>query len=313
MNKRYSVRIAGIGSYLPNAVVTNKMLEAWYGADAKWTESHLGIKERRWTGTDELTSDLAHKAALKAIEDSGLTKSEIDLMIVATSSPDRISPSTACIVAEKLGVSCPSFDINAVCTGFLYGLNIATPLIEAGAYKNILLVASETYSKITDKESRECVYFGDGAGAVILSKSNQGWISTKIYSDARGKEAFTVPIGGTFKMNGKAVFETGITNLPLAIEDILQTNSRSVNEVSFLVPHQPGIKMLQVVADRVGLPFEKVVTVMDRYANTAAASIPIALDTLVKSGKLVEGDLVLLASIGSGGTWGEGLISYSSK
>jgi len=310
MNKRYSVRIAGIGSYLPNAVVTNKMLEAWYGADAKWTESHLGIKERRWTGTDELTSDLAYKAALKAIEDSGLTKSEIDLMIVATSSPDRISPSTACIVAEKLGVSCPSFDINAVCTGFLYGLNIATPLIEAGAYKNILLVASETYSKITDKESRECVYFGDGAGAVILSKSNQGWISTKIYSDGRGKEAFTVPIGGKFKMDGKAVFETGIVNLPLAIKSILKTNNITVDEVSFLVPHQPGIKMLEVVADKVGLPFEKVITVMDKYANTAAASIPIALDTLVKSGKLVDGDTLLLASIGSGWTWGAGLIKW---
>ena len=310
MSKRYNVKIAGIGSYVPYAVVTNEMLETWYGANAKWTENHLGIKERRWSANNELTSDLAYRAALKAIEDSGLNRNEIDLMIVATSSPDRISPSTACIVAEKLEVSCPSFDINAVCTGFLYGLNIATPLIEAGTYKNILLIASETYSKITDRESRDCVYFGDGAGAVVLSKSNEGWISTKIYSDGRGKEAFTTPIGGKFKMDGKAVFATGIVNLPLAIEDILQTNKLTVNEVSFLVPHQPGIKMLEVVADRVGLPFEKVVTVMDRYANTAAASIPIALDTLVKSGKLVDGDNILLASIGSGWTWGAGLIKW---
>jgi len=310
MSIQYGVKIAGIGSYLPDAVVTNEMLETWYGANAKWTESHLGIKERRWTATDELTSDLACRAALKAIKDSGLSSNEIDLMIVATSSPDRISPSTACIVAEKLQISCPSFDINAVCTGFLYGLNIATPLIQAGAYKSILLIASETYSKITDRHSRDCVYFGDGAGAVVLSKSEEGYISTKIYSDGKGKEAFTTAIGGKFKMNGKAVFETGITNLPLAIDDILKTNNITVDEVAYLVPHQPGIKMLQVVADRVGLPFEKVVTVMDKYANTAAASIPIALDTLIKSGKLLDGDNILLASIGSGWTWGAGLINY---
>jgi len=310
MSKKYNVRIAGIGSYLPDAVVTNEMLETWYGVNAKWTESHLGIKERRWTAANELTSDLACKAALKAITDAGINKDEIDLMIVATSSPDRISPSTACIVAEQLQISCPSFDINSVCTGFLYGLNIATPLIEAGAYKNILLIASETYSKITDKESRDCVYFGDGAGAVILSKSEESWISTKIYSDGRGKEAFTTPIGGKFKMDGKAVFQTGTTKLPLAIEHILQTNNITVDEIAYLVPHQPGIKMLEVVADKVGLPFEKVITVMDRYANTAAASIPVALDTLVKSGKLVDGDTILLASVGSGWTWGVGLIKW---
>jgi len=310
MSKKYNVNIAGIGSYLPDAIVTNEMLETWYGANAKWTENHLGIKERRWSANNELTSDLAYKAALKAIEDSGLGKNEIDLMIIATSSPDRISPSTACIVAEKLEVSCPSFDVNAVCSGFLYGLNIATPLIEAGAYRNILLIASETYSKITNKESRDCVYFGDGAGAVVLSKSDEGWITTKIYSDGRGKEAFTTPIGGKFKMNGKAVFETGTNNLPIAINDILQTNNIPIDKVAFLVPHQPGIKMLEVVADKVGLPFEKVITVMDKYANTAAASIPIALDTLVKSGKVVDGDTVLLASIGSGWTWGAGLIKW---
>lgn len=310
MSKRYSVEIVGIGSYVPSAVVTNELLETWYGADAKWTESHLGIKERRWTATNELTSDLAYKAGLRAIKDSGLVKEDIDLIILATSSPDRISPSTACIVAEKLEVGCPSFDINAVCTGFLYGLNIATPLIEAGAYRNILLIASETYSKITDRESRDCVYFGDGAGAVVLSKSDSGWISTKVYSDGKGKEAFTTPIGGKFTMDGKAVFKTGVANLPLAINGILQTNSITVDRVDYLVPHQPGIKMLEEVAKRVELPFEKVVTVMDKYANTAAASIPIALDSLVKSGKLQGEDMLLLASVGSGWTWGAGLIKW---
>lgn len=308
---RYGVKIKGIGSYLPEKVVTNQDLEMRYGANSEWTENHLGIKERRWV-TDEFTSDLAYQAALKAIDDSGLDKSDIDLIILATSSPDRIAPSTACIVAEKLEVGCPCFDINSVCTGFLYGLNIASPLIHAGAYKNILLIASETYSKITDKSSRECVYFGDGSGAVVLSRSGTGWISTEVYSDGKGKEAFTTPIGGNWEMKGKEVFEAGILNLPLAIDSILKENRLSISIVDYLVPHQPGIKMLEVVANKVGLPFEKVVTVMDKYANIAAASIPIALDTLVKSGKLENGDILLLASVGSGWTWGAGLIKWDN-
>lgn len=312
INMRHGVKIKGIGSYLPESIVTNKDLEKWYGANASWTENHLGIKERRWV-KEEKTSDLAYQAALKAIEDSGLNKSDIDLMIVATSSPDLIAPSTACIVAEKLEIGCPCFDINSVCTGFLYGLNLATPLIETGAYRNILLIASETYSKITDKSNRECVYFGDGAGAVILSKSASGWISTQVYSDGKGKDAFVTPIGGKWKMDGRAVFEAGTSNLPLAINSILKENRLPISIVDHLVPHQPGIKMLEVVADKVGLPFEKVVTVMDKYANIAAASIPIALDSLVKSGKLENEDIILLASVGSGWTWGAGLIKWESK
>ena len=309
---RYGVKIKGIGAYLPEHVITNEELEHAYVANAKWTENHLGIKERRLV-TDEKTSDLAYQAALKALEDSGLDKSDIDLMIIATSSPDTIAPSTACIVAEKLDISCPCFDINSVCTGFLYGLSISAPLIAAGAYRNILLIASETYSKITDSSSRECVYFGDGAGAVVLSKSETGWMSTEVYSDGKGKDAFVTPIGGKWKMDGKAVFEAGTKNLPLAIESILRDNRLPISIVDYLVPHQPGVKMLEVVAEKVGLPFEKVITVMDKYANIAAASIPIALDTLVKSGKLEDGDIVLLASVGSGWTWGAGLIKWDSK
>jgi 3-oxoacyl-[acyl-carrier-protein] synthase-3 len=234
-------------------------------------------------------------------------------MIIATSSPDTIAPSTACIVAEKLDIDCPCFDINSVCTGFLYGLNISAPLIVAGAYRNILLIASETYSKITDKSDRECVYFGDGAGAVVLSRAEHGWISTEVYSDGKGKDAFVTPIGGKWKMKGKEVFEAGTLNLPLAINSILKENRLPISIVDYLVPHQPGIKMLEVVADKVGLPFEKVVTVMDKYANIAAASIPIALDNLVKSGKLEDGDIILLASVASGWTCGAGLIKWDNK
>ena len=309
MLKKCNVSIKGIGSYVPDRLLTNKDLADMYGTDETWPETYLGIKERRWV-VDELASDLGYKAALKAIEDSNITKDEIDLIIVGTSSPDKIAPSTACIIAEKLQVSCPGFDINAVCTGFLYGLNIATSLIETGAYKTVLLIASETYSKITDTTNRDCVYFGDGAGAVVLKKSEEGWISTEVYSDGRGKDGFVTPIGSTFIMDGKAVFQAGTTNLPLAISKLLEDSGLTIEDIDHLVPHQPGIKMLETIAHKVNLPFSKVVTVMDKYANIAAASIPIALDHSIKTGRVKDGDLIMLASVGSGWTWGAGLINW---
>ncbi len=233
-------------------------------------------------------------------------------MIVATSSPDKISPSTACIIADKLNIDCPCFDVNSVCTGFLYGLNIASPLIEAQAYKNILLIATETYSKITDINSRDCVYFGDGAGAVVLTSSDTGWITTEVYSDGKGKDGFMTPIGSTFIMDGKAVFEAGTSKLPLAINKVLSDSGLVVDDIDYMVPHQPGIKMLKVISEKVGLPFEKVVTVMDKYANIAAASIPIALDDAIKSDKIKQGQTILLASVGSGWTWGAGIIKFEN-
>ena len=309
MLKKHSVSIRGVGSYVPDNVLTNKDLAHRYGVNETWPDTHLGIKERRWV-TDESVSDLGYKAALKAIEDSNVASEDIDLVIVGTSSADKLAPSTACIIAEKLNLSCPSFDINSVCTSFLYGLNVATSLIEAKTYKTILLIASETYSKITDTSSRDCVYFGDGAGAVVLTESEQGWISTKVYSDGRGKDGFVTPVGSTFIMDGKAVFQAGISNLPLAINQMLADAEISIEDIDCLIPHQPGIKMLQAIAEKVNLPFSKVVTVMDKYANTAAASIPIALDNYIKAGKMKEGSTILLASIGSGWTWGVGLVNW---
>jgi len=307
--KKYSVSIKGIGSYVPSTVLTNKDLSDQFGVDENWPELYLGIKERRWV-TDELTSDLGYMAALKALEDANMDIKDIDLFILATSSPDKIAPSTACIIGEKLKLTCPCFDVNAVCTGFLYGLNLSTSLIDSGAYKNILLVASETYSRITDKGHRDCVYFGDGAAAVVLSTSKTGWLSTKIYSDPTGKDGFVTPINSTFIMDGKAVFKAGSTNLPIAIKEVLSKLEVNINDVKYLVPHQPSIKMLQSIAQSIELPFEKVVTVMDRYANIAAASIPIALDTVVKKGDIQNGDLIILSSVGSGWTWGAGIIKW---
>jgi 3-oxoacyl-[acyl-carrier-protein] synthase-3 len=307
MIKKYKVKIEGAGSYVPIQILTNEDLSKMYNTNESWPEQYLGIKQRHWV-TEELSSDLGYKAALSAIENSKLELKDIDLMIVATSSPDKISPSTACIIAEKLKIDCPCFDINSVCTGFLYGLNIAAPLIEAKAYKNILLIATETYSKITDTNSRDCVYFGDGAGAMILTESINGWISTQVYSDGKGKDGFATPIGSTFVMDGKAVFEAGISKLPLAITKILNDANVRLEDIDYLVPHQPGIKMLKTISEKVNFPFEKVITVMDKYANIAAASIPIAFHDAIKSNKIKEGQTILLASIGSGWTWGAGLI-----
>lgn len=309
MIKKFGVKIRGIGSYVPDRVVSNTYLHEKYGTSESWPETYLGIRERRWV-TDELSSDLGFMAAKEALEDAKISVGDIDLIVVATSTPDKISPSTACIISEKLGSNCPCFDINSVCTGFLYGLNVCAPLIESRAYKNILLIATETYSKITDVNSRDCVYFGDGAGAVVLSPSDTGWISTEVYSDGKGKNGFFTPIGSTFVMDGKAVFEAGTSKLPLAIEKIIRDTDSSMEEIKCMVPHQPGIKMLRTISEKVGFPFEKVITVMDKYANIAAASIPIALHDAVKSGRIEKGDRVLLASVGSGWTWGAGMIQF---
>lgn len=311
--KKFSVSIKGVGSYTPNNIVTNKDLANRYGMSETWPESYLGIKQRHWVD-GELSSDLGYEAALRAIKNAGISKEDIDLLILATSTPDKIAPSTACIIADKLNVKCPAFDINAVCTGFLYGLNIAIPLIESSTYKNILLIAAETYSTITDKSNRDCVYFGDGAGAVVLSKSNnEGWMTTKVYSDGKGKDGFVTPVGSTFIMNGKAVFETATTQLPLAINELLKETKYTVDKISCVIPHQPGIKVLQKIAETANIPFDKFVTVMDRYANIAAASIPIALDNAIKEGRVNDGDIIMLASIGSGWTWGVGLLKWENK
>lgn len=310
--KKFFVSIKGVGSYVPHNIVTNKDLAKKYGTDEMWPETYLGIKQRRWVD-NELSSDLGYKAALKAIDSAKISKDSIDLLILATSTPDKIAPSTACIIADKLDLKCPAFDINAVCTGFLYGLNIAIPLVDSGVYKNVLLIAAETYSTITDKLNRDCVYFGDGAGAVVISKSNKdGWMTTKIYSDGKGKNGFVTPIGSTFIMDGKAVFQTGTTQLPIAITKLLEDTKYTVDNIKCVIPHQPGIKVLQTIAEKVNIPFNKVVTVMDRYANIAAASIPIALDTAIKEGRIENEDTIMLASIGSGWTWGVGLIKWEN-
>ena len=308
--KLNNIGIIGIGSYAPKKTITNNDIDLLnIGTNSEWTKEKLGIEERRVV-EDELPSDLAYHAAIDAIKDANIDKEDIDLIIVATSSPDRISPSTAIIMAKRLDVKKPAFDINAVCTGFVYGLQIASTLISTKQYKNILLIGADAYSRITDWERRDCVFFGDGAGAVILSEVDGGWISTDLYGDANGKEVFTCHHSGKFQMDGKAVYEFGTRVLPTTIKTSLEKLNIPKEEIDWIIPHQPGHKVLLKTAELLGVPKEKIVFNMTKFANTAGASIPMALDSLYKQNKIKNGDLLVMPAIGSGWTYGVSILKY---
>lgn len=305
-----NIGIIGIGSYVPKKVLTNEDIDL-LGNDTNsdWTKQKLGIEERRVV-EDELPSDLAYNAAIEAIEDAGIDKNDIDLIIVATSSPDRISPSTAIIMAKRLDIKKPAFDINAVCTGFVYGLQMASTLINTKQYKNILLIGADAYSRITDWNRRDCVFFGDGAGAVILSEVEGGWMSTDLYGDANGKEAFTCHHSGKFQMDGKAVYDFGTSVLPSTIKSSLEKLNISNDDVNWIVPHQPGHRVLLKTAEILNFPTDKIVFNMTKFANTAGASIPMALDSLYKKDKIKSGDIIVMPAIGSGWTYGVSILKY---
>lgn len=324
-----NVKIIGTGSYTPETIYTNEYLETILPTSSEWIYKNLGIKERRIAARDECTSDLAANAALNAICDSGLSKDDIDLIIVATATPDRLAPSTAAIVQDKIkAYNSVAFDIAAVCSGFLYGMSVASQFIAAGVYDNVLVIGADTYSRITDWTRRDAVFFGDGAGAAIISHGNvnEGFLAFRLYTDGRGKWNFTIPAGGSempaseetvknglhyFQMNGKAVFETGTQVLPKAIMQVLNDTGLSVNDIDYMIPHQPSIMILQKTAEIIGLPFEKVMTNMDKYANTSGGTIPILLDEVNKSGSLKKGNVILFAAVGSGWTYGASLLKWS--
>lgn len=306
-----SIKIVGIGSYVPDKILTNKEISEFVKTSDEWVINNLGISERRISRDDEFSSDLAVHSSLRAIEDANLNVNDIDFIIMATSSPDRISPSTACLLQEKIGAfNAACVDVNAVCPGFLYGLQIAKGLLSIGQYKNILLVASETYSKITDWNKRDCVFFGDGSGAVVLQSDNNNFCEIDLYADGRGKEAFTVKHGEKFSMIGKEVYENGITKLPKSIIDLLKRTNINSNEINHIIPHQPSINILKKTAEILNIDFSLFGTSMEKFANTAGASIPITLDKLYKENKFKNGDLLLLTTIGSGWVWGSGLIKW---
>lgn len=324
-----NVRIIGTGSYAPETVYTNEYIETIAPTNAQWVRDNLGIKERRIAKPDQPTSDLAAKAGMKAIENAGLTPDDIDLLIVATSTQDRLAPSTAAIVQDKIqAYNSVAFDLAAVCSGFLFSMSTAAQYIATGIYNNALVIGADTFSKIIDWTRRDCVFFGDGAGAAVLTHtdSDKGFLAFRLYTDGRGKFNFTIPGGGSeypmshenvdaghryFQMVGRAVYETGVQVLPKAINQVLADTGISIDEVDFLIPHQPSIRILKDTAEIIGLPFEKVMTNMDRYANTSGGTIPILLDEVNRAGKLKPGSLVLFAAVGSGWTYGASLIRWS--
>jgi 3-oxoacyl-[acyl-carrier-protein] synthase-3 len=310
-----SVKIAGTGSCVPDKILSNREVCEGVSTTPEWVESNLGIFERRVAEDSEQTSDFAARAGLRAVTAAGISVDEVDLIIVATATPDRKSPSTACIVQEKMGIrsKAAAFDVSAVCSGFLYALCTASQFIISGVFRNVLVIGADTFSKITNWERRDCVFFGDGAGAVLLQPTSYsaGLFDFKLFADGTGKDNFTVYPGDEyFTMNGRAVYETGTKVLPEAIMTLLEKQGLVASDIACVIPHQPSIRVLQRTAEVLGMPFDKIKRNMDRYANTAGATVPLLLDEVVRAGQIQEGDLVLFAAVGSGWTWGAAIYRW---
>lgn len=312
-------RIAGTGSYLPKKILTNADLESMVDTTDEWIFTRTGIRERHIVADDEFTSDLALHAARNAIEAAGIATTEIDLIIVATTTPDKIFPSTAVILQHKLGMAgCPAFDIQAVCSGFVYALSTADNFIKSGAAKCALVIGAETFSRITDWTDRgNCILWGDGAGAVILQASaEQGVISTHLHADGKYVEMLHVPRKAdsnsrdTVVMEGNGVFKMAVNTLDAIVDETLTANGMQKSDIDWLVPHQANIRILQATAKKLNMSMDRVVVTVDKHGNTSAASIPLALDTAVRDGRIKRGEIILMEAFGGGFTWGSALIKY---
>jgi 3-oxoacyl-[acyl-carrier-protein] synthase III len=311
-----NARIAGTGSYLPPTILSNADLEKMVDTTDEWIFARTGIKQRHRV-TDERTSDLATQAARNAIEAAGIQAEDIDLIIVATTTPDKIFPSVATMVQRKLGISgCPAFDVQAVCSGFVYALTTAHQFIKSGQYRNVLVIGADTFTRITDYTDRSnCILWGDGAGAVILQASEQpGVLSTHIHADGNYETYLHVPRNDegpdTVVMEGNAVFKMAVNTLDQIVDETLAANNMQKSDIDWLVPHQANIRILQATAKKLDLPMEKVVITVDRHGNTSAASIPLALDTAVRDGRIQRGQILLMEAFGGGFTWGSALVKY---
>ena len=312
-------RIAGTGSYLPKKILTNADLESMVDTTDEWIFTRTGIRERHIVAEDEFTSDLALLAAKNAIEAAGIAAADIDLIIVATTTPDKIFPSTAVILQHKLGIAgCPAFDIQAVCSGFVYALSTADNFIKSGAAKCALVIGAETFSRITDWTDRgNCILWGDGAGAVILQASaEQGVISTHLHADGKYVEMLHVPRKAepnsrdTVVMEGNGVFKMAVNTLDAIVDETLTANGMQKSDIDWLVPHQANIRILQATAKKLSMSMDRVVVTVDKHGNTSAASIPLALDTAVRDGRIKRGEIILMEAFGGGFTWGSALIKY---
>lgn len=316
-------RIIGTGGYLPEKILTNHDLAQMVDTSDEWIFSRTGIRQRHIVADNETTSDLAFQAAKRAIEMAAVDPQSIDLIIVATTTPDFVFPSTACILQEKLGIKSggPAFDIQAVCSGFVYALATADQFIRGGQSKCALVVGAETFSRIMDWNNRgTCVLFGDGAGAVVLQASDRpGIISTHLHADGSYGHLLAVPsrlAGGKVQgkpfveMDGAGVFKFAVGVLDSIVEETLAANNMRKSDITWLVPHQANIRIIQATAKKLGMSMDNVVVTVDRHGNTSAASIPLALDTAVRDGRIKPGDTILMEGVGGGFTWGSALLTW---
>ncbi|VAX07563.1 3-oxoacyl-[acyl-carrier-protein] synthase, KASIII [hydrothermal vent metagenome] len=317
-------RIAGTGSYLPEKILTNADLEKMVDTTDQWITERTGIKKRH-IAEGQTTCDLAEQAALKAIEAAGIKNDDIDLIIVATTTANRVFPSTACLLQERLDIhGCPAFDIQAVCTGFVYALGMADMFVTTGKAKHALVIGAETLSNIVDWTDRgTCILFGDGAGAVVLSANSEtGILSTHMHADGQYKDLLTVHGGisenpekfkageAKMEMRGNEVFKVAVNTLGRIVDETLAANNMQKSNIDWLVPHQANIRIIKATAKKLNMSMDKVVVTVDEHGNTSAASVPLALDTAVRDGRIKRGDMLLLEAFGGGFTWGSALLKY---
>lgn len=315
-------RIVGTGGYLPAQVVSNRELESRINTTDEWIYSRTGIRSRHIAAPDEMASDMALQAARRALESGGTDASEVDLIIVATTTPDMIFPSTAALLQHKLGLrGCAAFDVQAVCTGFIYALAVADKFVASGQAKCALVIGAEVFSRLLDwTDRRSCVLFGDGAGAVVLKRSDTaGVLSTHLHADGSQGGILSVPgavhngeiRGRPFvQMDGPAVFKFAVKVLDEVCREALAANGLSSADLDWMVPHQANIRIIRATADKLGLPQERVVAMVEEQGNTSAASVPLALDAAVRDGRIQSGHRVMLEAVGGGMTWGAALLQW---
>lgn len=307
-------KIAGTGSYLPEKILHNLDLEKMVDTTDAWIQERTGIVQRHIAAPTQTCSDLAEIAARRAMSAAHVTAKDIDLIIVATTTPDQVFPSVACLLQQQLGIyGCPAFDVQAVCTGFIYALTIADQFIHTGAASCALVIGSEVLSRITDwKDRNTCVLFGDGAGAVVLrSASAPGIMATKIHADGSYKELLEVPANlGFMTMKGNEVFKFAVRTLERIVEETLTVAAFEKYALNWLVPHQANIRIIQATARKLNLPMEQVIVTIDKHGNTSAASIPLALDVAIRDGRIRHGDTFLMEAFGGGFTWGGILATF---
>ncbi len=308
--------ITGTGACLPERVVTNEELEKTVDTTDQWIRERTGILQRHIAGDEETTASMGAQAAREALAAAGLAADDVDMIVLATTTPDRIFPSTACHIQRELGTrECPAFDVQAVCSGFIYGLDIARRFIATGGGGTVLVIGSEVLSRIVDWSDRStCVLFGDGAGAVVLqARDEPGILSTHLHADGRYDHLLQVSpeVNGAFiEMKGNEVFRMAVNTLGRIVDETLEANQMDRHEVDWLVPHQANHRIIAATARKLDLPMERVVVTVDRHGNTSAASVPLALNQAVRDGRIQPGDVLMLEAFGGGFTWGSALIRY---